>query len=123
MKEVTLSRHLVARRVWRPLAQLTFRVLRPLLSIPTPRVRYVPRGAPAGTQAIMVPLGVVLCFRCQDWLRRRACRARAVQLFSHSSFTYDLAAIGAALLAPPVRWERACRQKMILETDPRLRQP
>jgi hypothetical protein len=101
VSKVPLARHLVARRLWRPLARLHRWLTLPLLRVP------------------FVWVGVV---RVHTWLARRAAGQRPVQLFRQSSLAYDLAAIGAAMLAPLVRWERGCREKMDKETDSRLRQ-
>jgi hypothetical protein len=100
MRNIPLTKHLVARRFWHPSKRLWFRVTRPLLRVP-----------------------FVWCWivRCHSWLCRKAGRQRPTQLFRPSSLAYDLAAIGATLLAPAVKWERACRETMNQETDPRLR--
>lgn len=101
MKEIRLATHLAARRLWLPLARLHRWLTLPLLRVP------------------FVWIAVV---RVRTWLLRHACRARPVQLFRHSSWAYDLAAIGAAMLAPLVRWHQRCRERMDKETDSRLRQ-
>ena len=100
MNRIPLTKHLFARRFWHPAKRLQFRVMRPLLSVP------------------FVWVWVV---RCHTRLARKASQQRPVQLFRPSSLAYDLAAIGATLLAPLVRWETACRERMNQETDPRLR--
>ena len=100
MKEIPLSTHLVARRFWRPLARLHRWLMLPLLH---------------------VPLVWAVVLHAHTWLARRAARQRPVQLYRPSSFAYDLAAIGLALLAPFVRWHQRCQEIVNRETDARLR--
>ncbi len=122
MKSIALRKHLLARRFWWPLRRCWSRLTLPLWNVPFPLVPYVPRGAKPETQPIYVPLGMLLSFRVQRWLAQQASMQRNIHLFHPSSLAYDIAAFGAALLAPLARQHRRFCERMIRETDPRLRQ-
>jgi hypothetical protein len=114
VKNIPLTKHLVARRLWRPLARTVSFVQR--LFLQSYDWLFTKRKLDNACFKMLTPM-----IRLHSWLARKAGQQRPVQLFHPSSFAYDLAAIGAALLAPIVRWESACHKRMNQETDPRLR--
>lgn len=114
MKEVPLSRHLLARRFWRPLAQAVSFVQRLLLRAYD--WLFTKRNLENVCLWLLTPM-----VRLHAWLYRQASQARAPQLFGHSSLAYDLAAVCAELLTPLAKWHDAARKRMEDETDPRLR--
>lgn len=114
MKNLPLTKHLIARRFWRPLAYAVFLGSRPLVL--GHDWLFTRKKLEAACFRPLVPV-----IRLHSWLCRKQGLQRGVQLYRRSSWRYDLAAIGAALLAPLARWEARCRQTMISETDPRLR--
>lgn len=114
MKDVPLSKHLLARRFWSLLARSVSTIQRPFLQ--SYDWLFTKRKLENACFKVLTPT-----IRLHSWLARKAGQQRPVQLFRPSSLAYDLAAISAALLAPLVRWESACCEKMNQETDPRLR--
>jgi hypothetical protein len=114
VKNIPLAQHLVARRVWRPLARTVFFMQRPLW------LAYDWLFTKGNLERACLKAFTPL-IRLHSRLAHKAGHQRGVQLYRPSSLAYDLAAIGAALLAPVVRWEQACRQKMNQETDSRIR--
>jgi len=114
VKNIPLTKHLFARRFWRPLAKTAHLLERPLLL--GYDWLFTKRNLENACFKLLTPL-----VRLHSWLCRKQGQQRPVQLYRASSLAYDLAAIGAALLAPLARWERACRDRMNQETDPRLR--
>jgi hypothetical protein len=114
MREVSVTKHLLARRFWRPLAQAVACVERQVSR--GYDWLFIERKLERACLWMLSPLP-----RLHLWLCRKAGQARAPQLFRHSSLAYDLAAICAALLEPFAKWHAAARQRMKDETDPRLR--
>lgn len=115
MKNVPLAKHLVARRFWRPLARTASFVRRPFLE--SYDWLFTKRKLENACFKMLTPM-----IRLHGWLARKAGQQRPVQLYRASSLGYDLAAIGAAVLAPLARQHRRCCERMIQETDPRFRQ-
>ena len=114
VKNIPLHRHLIARRFWHPLSRAVSFIERPILQIcdwllTKRRLEDV----------CFKSLSPMIRFRC--WIVSKRSQQRPVQLFRPSSLAYDIAAIGAALLAPFARLHRRCCDRMILETDPRIR--
>ena len=114
MKIVPLRKHLLARRFWCPLARTVSFIQSPFLR--SHDLLFTKGNLERACFKMLAPM-----IRLHGWTARKSSQQRPVQLFRPSSLAYDLAAIGAALLAPLVRWETACREKMNQETDPRLR--
>lgn len=114
MKNIPLAKHLIARRFWRPLARTASLIQRPFLE--SYDWLFTKRKLEDACFKGITPL-----IRLHSWLCCKSGQQRPVQLYRASSLAYDLAAVGAALLAPLARWESACRDRMNQETDPRLR--
>lgn len=115
MNNIHVVKHLVARRFWRPLAKSVYFLERPLLL--GYDWLFTKSKLEDACFKMLTPL-----IRLHSWLCRKSGQQRPVQLYRGSSLAHDLAAIGAALLAPLARQHRRCCERVIQETDPRIRQ-
>lgn len=114
MKNSSLTKHLVARRFWRPLARTVSFIQRSFLQ--SCHWLFTKRKLEDACFKMLTPT-----IRLHGWLARKAGQQRPVQLYHPSSLAYDLAAVGAAILAPLARQHRRCCKRMIQETGPRIR--
>ena len=114
MNKVPITKHLVSRRFWRPLAQSVSCIQRPLLC--SYDWLFTHGKLEAAILGLLTPL-----LRLHLWLCRKAGQARSPRLFCHSSLAYDLAALCVESLARLTKWQASARQRMNSEIDPRLR--
>lgn len=114
-RSIPLKKHLLARRLWLPLARTVSFIQRPFLQ--SYDWLFTKRMLEDACFKLLVPT-----IRLHSWLARKAGQQRPIQLDRASSLAYDCAAVGAALLAPFARQHRRCCERVIQETAPRIRQ-